>query len=96
MSVGRAVLSVGRGTDLPFQVIGAPSFAGDDLARRFNPMGVPAIEAEPHEFTPSQAPYAGFRCHGIGLRAKDRRALRRLRAGFHLLAAAIAACGSRP
>jgi len=88
-------LSVGRGTDLPFQAVGAPGLPGAELARRFNGMHLPGVEAEPHDFTPLQRPYAGVCCHGVRLHVMDRRAVRPVRACLHLIASAIRVCGTR-
>jgi uncharacterized protein YbbC (DUF1343 family) len=45
-------LSVGRGTDRPFQWIGAPWMDGDELARRLNAYGLPGVRFEAATFTP--------------------------------------------
>jgi len=45
-------LSVGRGTDRPFQQVGAPWLDGDELARRLNAKGLPDVRFEAVRFTP--------------------------------------------
>jgi len=82
-------LSVGRGTRLPFQVLGAPWLDGPALAQRFNTLGLPGLRAEAVAFTPARAPHAGTACAGVRLLVTDARAVRPVRAGLHLLAAVI-------
>ncbi|MBX6363204.1 MAG: DUF1343 domain-containing protein [Gemmatimonadetes bacterium] len=45
-------LSVGRGTSLPFEQIGAPWLDGAELARRLNARHLPGVRFEPVRFTP--------------------------------------------
>ncbi len=46
-------LSVGRGTDIPFQVVGAPWLDGSDVAVRLSERGLAGVRFEPVTFTPS-------------------------------------------
>ncbi len=46
-------LSVGRGTDLPFQQVGAPWLNGEELARELNALGLPGVTFEGVTFTPN-------------------------------------------
>jgi len=68
-------LSVGRGTDLPFEVVGAPWVDAEavcDAARACEPPGVHLAAAT---FTPDAAsgyPYAGHECRGIRMRVMSR------------------------
>jgi uncharacterized protein YbbC (DUF1343 family) len=82
-----ANLSVARGTDAPFQMIGAPwldvSAVLADLARRV-PKGV---EFEEVTFTPSIKPYAGEPCHGVRIHVTSPDALRPVALGMLLMAA---------
>jgi uncharacterized protein YbbC (DUF1343 family) len=65
-------LSVGRGTDMPFEVIGAPYVDGEALARNVSARGVPGLEVEPVTFTPKASPHQGKACKGVRLRVTDR------------------------
>ena len=80
-------LSVARGTDAPFQQIGAPWLdvpaVLTDLARRI-PKGVEFGEVT---FTPGAAPYIGEPCKGIRVQVTNAAALRPVALGLLLLAA---------
>jgi uncharacterized protein YbbC (DUF1343 family) len=80
-------LSVGRGTDVPFQQIGAPWLDVDavlaDLARRV-PKGVEFNEVV---FVSATGPYAGEECRGIRITVTRASALRPVALGLLLMAA---------
>ena len=80
-------LSVGRGTDAPFQQIGAPWLNVDavlaDLARRV-PKGV---EFSKVVFVPATGPYSGEECRGIRIAVTLADALRPVALGLLLMAA---------
>jgi uncharacterized protein YbbC (DUF1343 family) len=63
-------LSVGRGTDRPFEQIGAPWLDGDRLARALKRADV---RVTPVRFTPSSSTFAGRACHGVAFEILDRR-----------------------
>lgn len=66
-------LSVGRGTDTPFEVIGAPFVDGDELAKNVAGRGgIAGVVVEATTFTPKASPYQGKACHGLRLRVVDR------------------------
>ncbi len=70
-----AELSVGRGTDTPFELLGAPWINGQKLANylnRRNLKGVFFIEAN---FTPDASAFQHQRCHGLRLLLTDRQLL---------------------
>jgi len=77
-------VSVGRGTDDPFERIGAPYIKGMELAERFNALNLPGIKAYPVRFTPDAAKFAGVECQGLGFSITDRSKLRPVRMGFEL------------
>jgi uncharacterized protein YbbC (DUF1343 family) len=64
-------VSVGRGTDRPFHVLGAPFIDGNALARALGTAMLPGVTAEPVHFTPDANPHAGQQCHGISLTVTD-------------------------
>jgi uncharacterized protein YbbC (DUF1343 family) len=65
-------LSVGRGTDAPFERIGAPFVDGDALAKALAAEDVPGLSFEASSFTPTAAPYKGKRCGGVRVTLSDR------------------------
>lgn len=60
-------LSEGRGTPLPFQLIGAPWLDGYELAEAIQAMSLPGLLARPVDFVPESGPYEGRACHGVQL-----------------------------
>jgi uncharacterized protein YbbC (DUF1343 family) len=69
-------ISVGRGTDTPFEYVGAPWIDGVALARVLNARFLPGVRFVPVEFTPKAPyPYADQVCHGIELIVTDRNVL---------------------
>jgi uncharacterized protein YbbC (DUF1343 family) len=69
-------ISVGRGTDTPFELLGAPWIDARTFARTLNARLLPGIRFVPVNFTPAAPyPYAGQLCHGVSLLVMDRNAL---------------------
>lgn len=65
-------ISVGRGTDTPFEVIGAPWMDGRELARRLNAAAIPGVIFVPIEFIPDSSKYVNEQCHGINIAITNR------------------------
>jgi len=80
-------VSMGRGTDAPFEMIGAPWINGRDLAARLNARKIQGVRFVPMDFTPASAIFAGEMCHGIRFVLVDRQALEPTEMGVELLAA---------
>ena len=80
-------LSVGRGTDTPFEQVGAPWIDGTRLAAALNARGLPGVRFYPVSFTPRSSTYAGQECGGIFQVITDRRRLRPVRTGLEIAAA---------
>lgn len=80
-------LSEGRGTALPFEVIGAPWLDGHALAAELNRLDLPGVRFRPVEFVPSASKHAGAACYGVQAHVVDRRAFRPVATGLHLIAA---------
>ncbi len=57
-------VAVGRGTDSPFQIVGAPWIRGRDLARRLNRHKVPGVHWVATRFTPSSSRHRKKLCQG--------------------------------
>ncbi len=67
-------LSVARGTDRPFQQVGAPWLDGELLAERLGAYGVPGVRFEAVTFTPESpddGKFDGEPVHGVRLVALD-------------------------
>jgi len=77
-------LSVGRGTDTPFERIGAPWLDGRRLARVLHQAKLPGISFVPIRFTPSASKYAKESCGGLLLLITDRQRCEPLRVGFEI------------
>jgi len=80
-------ISVGRGTDAPFEQIGAPWIDGVRLAAELKSRGLPGIAFYPVTFTPAAPPYRDEVCRGVRLLITDREALRPVRVGLEVAAA---------
>lgn len=77
-------LSVGRGTDTPFELVGAPWLDGRKLAAALNAKGVPGVRVHPLEFTPDASKFANEQCGGVGFTVTDRAAFDSVRFGCEL------------
>jgi len=80
-------ISVGRGTDSPFEQIGAPWIDARALAAALNERRIPGIRFYPVRFTPSSSEYAHEACGGVFMVITDRPALRPVRVGIEIAAA---------
>jgi uncharacterized protein YbbC (DUF1343 family) len=68
-------LSVGRGTDAPFNYVGAPYLNAPELLRRVRAYRLPGVEFELAEFTPRGTDWMQFRnqkCNALRLHVTDR------------------------
>jgi uncharacterized protein YbbC (DUF1343 family) len=77
-------LSVGRGTDTPFEVIGAPWLDGILLARELNGARLAGVAFVPVTFTPEASKFAGRRCGGVNIIITNRSRFRPLRTGLEI------------
>ncbi len=75
-------VSVGRGTDTPFELFGAPWIDGVSLAANLNARQLDGISFAAMVFTPNTSTYAGQRCEGVRITITDRTRLRPLTVGF--------------
>jgi uncharacterized protein YbbC (DUF1343 family) len=82
-------LSVGRGTDTPFEHIGAPWIDGRALAEVLNARELPGLRFYPVMFTPASSKFAGEPCQGVFIVVTNRDAVRPVRLGVELAAALI-------
>ncbi|MBM4062692.1 MAG: DUF1343 domain-containing protein [Planctomycetes bacterium] len=80
-------LSVGRGTDTPFEVLGAPWCDGVRLAARLRAADLPGVTFVPVAFTPAASRFRGERCSGINVAITDWRTFEPVRTGVHVACA---------
>ena len=80
-----ANLSVGRGTDEPFELFGAPWIDGPMLAAALHAADLPGLNFTPIEFTPDASKFKGELCHGVHVTVTDRDALRPVVAGLAIM-----------
>ncbi|HEX9149506.1 MAG TPA: exo-beta-N-acetylmuramidase NamZ domain-containing protein, partial [Thermoanaerobaculia bacterium] len=80
-------LSIGRGTDTPFEVIGAPWLDGRRLAAVAAARKIPGVTFTPIHFTPASSTFGGERCGGVRLTVTDRDALRPVALGIEIAVA---------
>jgi len=80
-------LSVGRGTDTPFEQIGAPWIDGVQLASALNARAIAGVRFYPVRFTPSSSKYANEDCGGVFIIVTDRAAMKPVRVGLEIASA---------
>ena len=79
--------SVGRGTDAPFEQVGADFIGGRELAAYLNRRQVPGIRAYPTSFTPTESNFRGVRIEGVRFEITNRELLDATRLGLEVAAA---------
>jgi len=82
-----ANLSVGRGTDTPFELLGAPWINAKELAVYLNNREIQGVRFMPVDFMPQSSRYAQQVCHGVQIVLLDRQALDPTELGVELAAA---------
>jgi len=80
-------VSVGRGTDTPFEVLGAPWINGRELAQYLNARQIPGVRFVPVAFTPTASNFAGQICHGVNIVLTEREFLDSPELGIELASA---------
>jgi len=75
-------ITVGRGTDTPFEVLGAPYVNDLRLSHELNKLGLPGIQFTPIRFTPTASIFKGEPCGGVRITITDRIALNAVDAGI--------------
>jgi len=82
-------VSVGRGTDTPFEVLGAPWIDERQLAAYLNARKLSGVRFVPIRFTPTSSNYANQLCHGVNLLVTERNHLDAAELGLELAAALV-------
>jgi len=80
-------VSVGRGTDAPFEQIGAAFINGRDLAAYLNQRQIPGVRVYATGFTPAESVSKGARVEGVRFELMNREALDATRLGIEILVA---------
>jgi uncharacterized protein YbbC (DUF1343 family) len=75
-------VSVGRGTDTPFEVLGAPYVNDLRLAHELNKLGLPGLQFTPVRFTPTASVFKDEACGGVRIAITDRQALKPVQTGI--------------
>lgn len=83
-------LSEGRGTALPFEIVGAPFVDGVVLADAMNALGLSGVRFRPTAFSPAFSKHAGELCQGVQIHVLDRASFRPVETGL-LLVSQVAA-----
>jgi len=78
-------VSVGRGTDRPFETVGAPWIEPDRFAAALREAGSEGIEFVPVYFTPESSMYQGKECGGVHILITDRQKVQSVKLGFVLV-----------
>jgi uncharacterized protein YbbC (DUF1343 family) len=81
-----AGVSVGRGTEAPFEEFGAPWINGEEVAAELNARDLVGVHFVNQPFVPVSGLYTGRRCGGVGIRVTDRNTLRSMRVGMEIAA----------
>jgi len=79
------MLSEGRGTTRPFELIGAPWLDGEELAARLNAIGLAGVYFRPAIFEPTFQKHAKATCGGCQIHMTDREAFEPVKAGVALM-----------
>jgi len=81
-----AGVSVGRGTEAPFEEFGAPWIDGQAVAAALDSRHLAGVTFKNQPFIPVGGLYSGQRCGGVGMRITDRQAVRAMRMGVEIAA----------
>jgi uncharacterized protein YbbC (DUF1343 family) len=81
-----AGVSVGRGTEAPFEEFGAPWINGDEVAAELNARHLPGLRFTGQPFIPVVGLYGGQRCGGVAVRVTDKQAVRSMSMGIEIAA----------
>ena len=80
-------VSVGRGTDTPFEIVGAPWIQGDKLTEYLNQRSIPGVRFVPVRFTPLASVFKDQQCGGVNIIITDRSTFHPLLTGIEMAVA---------
>ncbi len=78
-------VSVGRGTDTPFEVVGAPWIEARQFAAHLNNAGLGGVRFVPVRFVPASSKYTNETCNGVNIIVTDRARFHPLSTGIQLM-----------
>jgi uncharacterized protein YbbC (DUF1343 family) len=81
------LLSEGRGTTRPFELVGAPGIEAERFAQQLNALGLPGVFFRPAVFEPTFQKHAKRACSGCQLHVTDRRVFKPVLTGAALIGA---------
>jgi uncharacterized protein YbbC (DUF1343 family) len=81
-----AGVSVGRGTEAPFEIFGAPWMNGEEVASALNAKHLPGLKFVSQLLIPVTGLYAGQRCGGVSIKIGEKSAVRSMRMGLEIAA----------
>jgi uncharacterized protein YbbC (DUF1343 family) len=77
-------VSVGRGTDTPFELVGAPWIDGQKLASYLNGQRIAGVRFVPVRFTPKTSVFKDQECGGVNIIVTDRARFRPVTNGLEI------------
>lgn len=77
-------LSVGRGTDTPFEWFGAPWIDANLLEKELSALDLPGVQFAAVQFTPDASKFEGQLCHGIAIQITNRARFESVRTGLEI------------
>jgi len=77
-------LSVGRGTDTPFEHVGAPWMNASQVAKELNQLNLPGVRCIAEQFTPNSSKFQDVKCNGVHFLITDRSQFEPVRLGLSL------------
>jgi uncharacterized protein YbbC (DUF1343 family) len=89
------MLSEGRGTTRPFELVGAPYVPSRRLAAQLKELSLPGVRFRSAYFQPTFQKWAGEMCGGVQLHVEDREAFEPYLTGIQVISAIKAICGER-
>ncbi|MGW8181411.1 MAG: exo-beta-N-acetylmuramidase NamZ family protein, partial [bacterium] len=78
-------LSEGRGTTLPFQLVGSPWLDAGEVCSELNQLGLGGVRFRPQNFTPTSSKFKGLLCRGIQIHVLDQGQFQPIPVALHLL-----------
>ncbi len=81
-----AGVSVGRGTQTPFEIFGAPWINGEEVAAALNAKHLPGVRFASELLIPVSGLYQGQRCGGVTIKVGEKSAVRSMRMGLEIAA----------
>jgi len=78
-------VSEGRGTTIPFEIVGAPWMKSYEVVKAMNEKNLPGVRFRAGCFTPTFSKHQGQLCYAVQPHVTDRRAFKSFETGLYLL-----------